>query len=61
MIIAVDLNLIKGSETGKIRPCVIVPNNVYNRKVPVIRVVTIAAWNEKKGRIALNVIIIDKK
>lgn len=55
MVITVDLNPTKGSETGKVRPCVIVTNNVYNRKVPVIQVVPITAWNEKKGRIISNV------
>lgn len=45
MIITVDLNPIKGSETGKIRPCVIVSNDVYNKKVPVIQVVPITKWN----------------
>ena len=55
MVIDVDLNPTKGSETGKIRPCVIVTNDVYNRRVPVIQVVPITAWNEKKSRIITNV------
>ncbi len=55
MVIDVNLNPIKGSETGKIRPCVIVTNNVYNERVPVIQVVPITAWNKKKGRIGTNV------
>lgn len=55
MVIDVDLNPTKGSETGKIRPCVIVTNDVYNRRVPVIQVVPITEWNEKKGRILTNV------
>ncbi len=57
MIIDVNLNPTKGSETGKIRPCVIVTNNVYNAKVPVIQVVPLTAWSEKKGRIKTNVVI----
>ena len=48
MVIDVDLNPTKGSETGKIRPCVIVTNDVYNRRVPVIQVVPITQWSEKK-------------
>lgn len=55
MIIDVNLNPTKGSETGKIRPCVIVTNNVYNARVPVIQVVPITEWNEKKSRILTNV------
>lgn len=57
MTITVDLNPTKGSETGKIRPCVIVTNDVYNQKVPVIQVVPVTEWNEKKGRIMSNVTI----
>jgi mRNA interferase MazF len=48
MVVMVDLNPTKGSETGKIRPCVIVTNDVYNQRVPVIQVVPITEWNEKK-------------
>ncbi len=35
-IIDVDLEPTKGSETGKTRPCVVVTNDVYNARVPVI-------------------------
>lgn len=49
MTITVDLNPTKGSETGKIRPCVIVTNDVYNQKVPVIQVVPVTEWNEKRA------------
>ena len=38
-----NLELIKGSETGKIHPCVIVSNNLYNAKLSVIQVVPITA------------------
>jgi mRNA interferase MazF len=57
MVVTVDLNPTKGSETGKIRPCVIVTNDIYNQKLPVIQVVPITEWNEKKGRILTNVTI----
>jgi mRNA interferase MazF len=55
MVIDVNLDPTQGSETGKVRPCVIVTNNVYNERVPVIQVVPITAWNEKKSRIKTNV------
>lgn len=55
MVIDVDLNPIKGSETGKIRPCVIVTNDIYNARVPVIQVSPVTAWSEKKSRIITNV------
>ena len=55
MIIDVDLDPTLGSETGKIRPCVIVTNDVYNERVPVIQVVPITEWSVKKARIKTNV------
>ncbi len=55
MVINVNLNPTKGSETGKIRPCVIVTNNTYNARLPVIQVVPLTAWSEKKARIITNV------
>lgn len=61
MVVDIDLNPIKGSETGKVRPCIIVTNNTYNERVPVIQVVPITAWNEKKGRIQTNIEILPTK
>ncbi len=58
MIIDVNLEPTQGAEKGKIRPCVIVTNNIYNARVPVIQVVPITAWNEKKNRIKTNVEIL---
>jgi mRNA interferase MazF len=58
MVIDVNLDPTQGSETGKIRPCVIVTNNVYNERVPVIQVVPITAWSDKKARIITNVEIL---
>jgi mRNA interferase MazF len=55
MIIDVNLDPTQGSETSKIRPCVIVTNNIYNERVPVIQVVPITAWSEKKCQIKTNV------
>ena len=55
MIIDVNLDPALGSETGKIRPCVIVTNDVYNERVPVIQVVPVTAWSGKKARITTNV------
>ena len=53
-----DFNPIKGSETGKIRPCVVVTNNVYNSKLTVIQVVPITEWTNKKSKILTNVTLI---
>ena len=55
LIIDVNLDPTQGSETGKVRPCVVVTNNIYNERVPVIQVVPITGWNEKKSRIKTNV------
>ena len=55
MVVDVDLNPTKGSETGKIRPCIVDTNNTYNERVPVIQVVPITEWNSKKARIRTNV------
>ena len=52
-----DLNPTLGSETGKIRPCIVVTNNVYNSRLSVIQVVPLTQWSEKKGRIVTNVAI----
>lgn len=55
MVIDVNLDPTLGSETGKIRPCVIVTNDIYNERVPVIQVVPLTSWNEKKSLIKTNV------
>ncbi len=55
MVLDVNLAPTLGSETGKIRPCIIVTNDVYNQRVPVIQVVPITAWSAKKAKIATNV------
>ena len=55
MIIDVNLDPTIGSETGKIRPCIIVTNDVYNERVPVIQVVPVTAWNNKKAKITTNI------
>jgi len=36
MVIDVNLEPTQGSETGKIRPCIIVTNNTYNERVPAL-------------------------
>ena len=55
--LVLDLNLDpgRGSETGKIRPCVVVTNNIYNERVPVIQIVPITSWTPKKAQIITNV------
>jgi len=55
MVIDVNLDPTMGSETGKIRPCVVVTNDIYNERVPVIQVVPITEWSAKKTRIKTNV------
>jgi mRNA interferase MazF len=55
MVIDLDLEPSVGSETGKIRPCIVVTNDDYNERVPVIQVTPLTAWNEKKARIVTNV------
>ena len=55
MLLDVNLDPTLGSETGKIRPCIIVTNDVYNQRVPVIQVVPIIAWSAKKAKITTNV------
>jgi mRNA interferase MazF len=42
---------------GKTQPCVVVTNDEYNERVPVMQVTPLTAWNEKKGRIVTNVLI----
>jgi mRNA interferase MazF len=54
-VIDVDLEPTRGSETGKVRPCVVVTNDVYNERVPVIQVVPLTEWTAKKGKIKTNV------
>ena len=55
MVIDINLDPTQGSETGKTRPCVIVTNDVYNERVPVIQVVPITSWSVTKARIRTNV------
>lgn len=55
MLIDVDLDPTRGAEKGKTRPCVIVTNDIYNQRVPVIQVVPLTGWNEKKSKIKTNV------
>lgn len=55
MVIDINLDPTQGSEAGKTRPCVIVTNDVYNERVPVIQVVPITAWSATKARIKTNV------
>jgi mRNA interferase MazF len=56
-IVDVDLDPTKGSETGKVRPAIVVTNNIYNDRVPVIQVVPITEWSDKKAKIKTNVSI----
>ena len=55
MVIDIDLDPTKESETGKIRPCVIVTNNIYTAHLPVIQVVPLTGWTKKKAAILTNI------
>ena len=57
MIIDVNLDPVQGSETGKVRPCVIVTNDDYNARLPIVQVVPLTAWSEKKAAVKTNVAI----
>jgi mRNA interferase MazF len=43
MVVEVNLDPVTGSETGKTRPCIVVTNNIYNERVPVIQVVPLTS------------------
>jgi mRNA interferase MazF len=58
LVIDVNLDPAQGAEKSKIRPCIIVTNNTYNQRVPVIQVVPITEWSEKKNQIKTNVEIL---
>lgn len=56
-VIDVDLDPTKGSETGKMRPCVIVTNDDYNARLPIVQVVPLTGWSERKAAVKTNVSI----
>lgn len=55
MIIDINLDPTLGAEKGKIRPCIVVTNDIYNALIPVIQVTPITEWSEKKARVKTNV------
>ncbi len=55
MVVDVELNPVRGSETDKKRPCVVVTNDAYNARLSVVQVTPITDWNPKKERIITNV------
>ncbi len=57
-IILVNLNPTKGSETGKIRPCVVVSNNKLNKILPIVQVTPLTNWSEKKSQIITNIEVV---
>ena len=57
-IVDLHFNPVKGSETGKIRPCIVVTNDTYNRILSVIQVVPITNWTEKKAKVKTNITIV---
>ena len=56
-IIDINLNPTKSSKTGKIRPCIIVTNDIYNKRVPILQVVPLTNWSEKKSFILSNITV----
>ena len=61
MVIDINLDPTLRAEKGKTRPCVIVTNDIYNARIPVIQVVPVTAWSEKKSRIITNVVLFPSK
>ena len=57
MIVDVVLDPVRGSETGKTRPCIVVTNDRYNARVPIVQVTPITNWSEKKSKIVTNVVL----
>ena len=57
MVVDENLDPVVGSETGKSRLRIVITNDVYNERVPVIQVVPITPWNEKISLIRTNVVI----
>lgn len=49
-IVYVNLNPIKGSETGKTRPCIIIQNNVINKNSPTTIVAIITGRDRLKKK-----------
>ena len=55
MVIDVNLEPTQGSETGKVRPCIVVTNDLYNARTPVIQVVPLTGWSDKKALVRTNI------
>lgn len=56
-IVDVNLEPTRGSETGKTRPAIVVTNNRYNLRVPILQVVPLTAYSKKKAAIITNVVV----
>ncbi len=52
----IDINL-NPTKAGKIRPCIIVTNDIYNKRVPILQVVPLTNWNDKKSLILSNITV----
>ncbi len=61
MVVDVNLDPSRGSETGKTRPGVVVTNDIYNAKVPVVQIVPLTEWSEKKAAVATNITIVPSR
>lgn len=56
-VVNVDLEPTRGSETGKRRPAIVVTNDIYNARLPILQVVPVTGWSEKKAAIKTNVVL----
>lgn len=52
-IIVVDLEPVKGCETGKTRTCLVIQNDIGNKYSFTTIIAVITAYNEKKAKIAI--------
>ena len=49
-IVSVDLEPIRGSETGKIRPCLVIQNDVINKHAPTTIIAVITSKRRLKNK-----------
>jgi len=57
-VVYVDLEPIRGSETGKIRPCLIIQNNTNNEYSPTTIIIVITSRNKLKKKYPTHVWIV---
>lgn len=57
IVVDVDLDPTRGSQTGKTRPAVVVTNDRYSSRLPILQVVPLTVYSEKKAQIVTNVVV----